>query len=135
MKRRGSSDLARKQEVMRKTGQDYANYFHAGVKLELCPEWLWKDSSVSDSIPLHAENGVHYAGDNAVAGEILDYLAVGEHLRWMGSHIAEGYKAGIEKREDIKTHPDIRPYYQLDEYAKHFDWVVVKTTLELLRKG
>ena len=44
----------------------------------------------------------------------------------------EGYRYGEEKREDLMTHPDMRPYESLDEITKHYDWVVVRTTLNIL---
>jgi len=33
------------------------------------------------------------------------------------------------------THPDMRPYALLDEETRHHDWIVVKTTLNILSDG
>ena len=125
------SDLAKKLELQRKMGQDFVNHFHTRVKSYLMPERLWKDPSIAQNIPLEMVDGKHYTGNEA-DGAILDYMAVGEHLRWNASHQINGYRQGPEKKEDLKTHTDIRPYEELSEQVKHYDWIVIKTTLELL---
>ena len=78
------------------------------------------------------EGDRHYTGNDPQVMEVLDYLAVGEHIRWMCSHQINGYRGGDKLQEDLKVHPDIKPYELLTEPVKHFDWVVVKTTLEIL---
>ena len=128
------SDLAKKLELQRKMGQDFINHFHTRVKSYLCPERLWKDPSIAANIPLEMVDGKHFTGNDPEAAAILDYLAVGEHLRWRASHEIIGYRLGAQKQEDLKTHTDIRPYEELSEQVKHYDWIVVKTTLELLGK-
>ena len=130
----GQTDLARKLELQRKTTQDFANHFHARVKRYLCPEYLWKDPSYAAAIPLYMEEGRHFTGEDAQAEETLDYLAVGEHIRWMCSHQVNGYRGGPALMEDLKVHPDIKAYELLTEPVKHYDWVVVKTTLEILSR-
>lgn len=127
------SDLSRKMELQRKTQQDFANYFHTRVKRCLCPENLWKDASISDAIPLKMTEDQHYMGGDPKVNQLLEYLAVGEHIRWVCSHQINGYRLGNPQREDLMIHPDIKPYEQLEEPVKHFDWVVVKTSLEILR--
>lgn len=131
----GASDFACKMEIQRKTGQDFANFFHSRVKAALMPASFWKDESVSASIPYRENGKVHCTHKDAEVAEVLDYMAVGEHLRWRTSHEANGYRLGPAKREDIMTHTDICPYEKLSERVKHYDWVVVKTTLEMLRKS
>ncbi|MBQ3813100.1 MAG: hypothetical protein II841_05985 [Bacteroidales bacterium] len=126
------SDLSKKLELQRKIGQDFINHFHTRVKSYLCPEKLWKDPVVAAHIPLEMEDGKHYTGTDADVAAVLDYLAVGEHLRWKASHEVNGYRKGPKKQEDLKTHTDICPYEELSEQVKHYDWIVVKTTLELL---
>ena len=134
MEKENVSDLARKLELQRKTQQDFANYFHVRVKRYLCPEWLWQDSSIAACIPLNMVDGKHFTGDNPQAEQILEYLAVGEHIRWMCSHQINGYSCGEILQEDLRIHPDIKAYELLEEPVKHYDWVVVKTTLEVLGK-
>ena len=128
------SDLAKKLELQRKMGQDFINHFHTRVKSHLCPERLWKDPAIAANIPLEMVDGKHFTGDDPEAEAILDYLAVGEHLRWCASHEINGYRLGPKKQEDLKTHTDIVPYEELSEQVKHYDWIVVKTTLEILGK-
>lgn len=129
------SDLAKKLELQRKMGQDFINHFHTRVKSYLCPERLWKDPAIAAGIPLEMVDGKHFVGNDPEAARILDYLAVGEHLRWKASHEINGYRLGPRKQEDLKTHTDIRPYEELSEQVKHYDWIVVKTSLELLGKA
>lgn len=131
IRRKPGTELSHRMELRRKNGQDFANWFHVRVKAALCPARLWSDTSVADSIPV-SYDGKHYTGDDPQAASVLGYLAIQEHLRWMASHEAAGYRYGDEKREDLMTHPDMRSYEQLDEHTRHYDWVVVKTSLLLL---
>ena len=73
----------------------------------------------------------HYSGSDPAVGQVLEYLAIGEHLRWEASHRAAGYQPGPEKAEDRKIHTDLVPYEDLSEVAKHYDWIVVRTSLKL----
>ena len=115
-------------ELKRKTSQDYSDYFHRKVKMNLCDlfgqEDVWKD------IPVVYEDK-HYSGSDPAVGQVLEYLAIGEHLRWEASHRAAGYQPGPEKAEDRKIHTDLVPYEDLSEVAKHYDWIVVRTSLKL----
>ena len=115
-------------ELKRKTSQDYSDYFHRKVKTYLCDlfgqEDVWKD------IPVVYEDK-HYSGSDPAVGQVLEYLAIGEHLRWEASHRAAGYVPGPAKAEDRKIHTDLVPYDNLSEVAKHYDWIVVRTSLKL----
>ena len=126
------SELSHRMEIRRKTEQDYANYFHVKVKAALCPERLWKDARIADGIPVEYDGGKHFIGEDPEAVPVLERLARLEHLRWNAYHEIAGYRYAEEKREDLKRHPDMRPYALLDEKTRHFDWIVVKTTLNLL---
>jgi hypothetical protein len=118
-------------ELRRKNEQDFANYFHVKVKAALCPERLWKTPEAAYDIPIRYE-GKHFTGNDPATESILEHLAIMEHLRWTASHEMAGYAFGVEKREDLMTHPDMRPYESLDEETKHYDWIVVRTTLNIL---
>lgn len=133
IRQKPGSELSHRMEIHRKTEQDFANFFHVRVKAALCPERLWKERA-ADGIPVQYE-GKHYTGQDAQAASVMDYLARLEHLRWNASHEMAGYRYAEEKREDLMTHPDMRPYASLDEKTRHFDWIVVKTTLNLLESG
>lgn len=128
----GNSTLWKKLELSRKTGQDYSDYMHVRVKEALCPDWLYKDLRYAASIPA-VFAGTHC--DDVEAAPVLEYLAIGEHLRWLASHEIEGYRHGPEKLEDLKIHPAMQDYWALSEPVRHFDWIVVKTTLQLLHQG
>ncbi|MBO4469519.1 MAG: hypothetical protein J5740_03935 [Bacteroidales bacterium] len=115
-------------ELKRKTSQDYSDYFHRKVKTYLCD--LFGQGDVWKDIPVVYE-GKHYTGSDPAVGEVLEYLAIGEHLRWEASHRAAGYLPGPAKAEDRKIHTDLVPYDDLSEVAKHYDWIVVRTSLKL----
>lgn len=115
-------------ELKRKTSQDYSDYFHVKVKMALCGLSASEAKQAAADIPVVYE-GSHYAGKNPEMEKLLEYLAVGEHLRWEASHLAAGYRLGPAKAEDRKIHPDLVPYDALSEVAKHYDWVVVRTSL------
>ena len=129
---KSGSELANKMEIRRKMGQDYTNIYHMNVKAVLCPARLWQDPAVAAAIPSHPDGDIHYTGGNETDREVLDYLAVGEHLRWNASMEADGYAPGEVKSEDRKILPAITEYECLTEEVKHYDWIVVKTTLEAL---
>lgn len=126
-----ASPLWKKLERRRKTGQDYSDYMHMQVKQALCPARMWQDPAVADSIPVVFE-GKHCT--DASAAPVLEYLAIGEHLRWQAAHEMAGYRWGPVKKEDLKIHPAMSDYRDLSDETRHFDWIVVKTTLQLLRQ-
>ncbi|MBR5100646.1 MAG: hypothetical protein IKX34_05030 [Bacteroidales bacterium] len=123
------SALWKKREYRRKIGQNYSDYMHMPVKAALCPVSFQQDPAVMESIPSVYE-GQHCTDPRFAS--VLEYLAIGEHLRWLASHAAAGYKWGRQKREDLKIHPAIEEYSTLTEVVRHYDWIVVKTTLRLL---
>ena len=126
------SPLWKKLERRRKVGQDYSDYMHMQVKAALCPAQLWQDPAAADSIPITYE-GQHCTDPEAA--RVLEYLAIGEHLRWQAAHEMGGYRWGPVKKEDLKVHPAMLDYRDLSEETRHFDWIVVKTTLQLLRQA
>ena len=134
IRHKAGSELSRRMELRRKTEQDFNNSFHIKVKAALCPERLWKTPETALAIPIRYE-GKHYTGGDDRTEKILERLAILEHLRWTASHEIAGYSYGEEKREDLMTHPDMRPYGSLDETTRHYDWIVVRTTLTSLRRS
>ena len=128
------SALWNKLEIERKESQSFSNYFHMVVKDNLCPARLKADAAVAGNIPALFE-GSHYDGADESVRKTLEYLAIGEHIRWQASHAIEGYACGEKKLEDRKIHPDMKEYDQLDGTTRHYDWIVIKTTLTLLREG
>ena len=126
--------LWNKLEINRKESQAFSNYFHRVVKDALSPARLKADAGVAAAIPAQFA-GSHYEGEDEQVRKALEYLAIGEHIRWQASHAIDGYAYGDKKLEDRKVHPDMKDYGQLDGPTRHFDWIVIKTTLNLLREG
>jgi hypothetical protein len=122
-------------EIRRKRAQDFSNSLHVTTKRKLCEGYDTHKTKVVDQI-LDANKGddgkVHCNGDYC---EILEHLAVCEHLRWEASHMIMGYrpvaKDGDPTDEMKKLHKYIKPYSLLPEHIKHFDWLVVKNSLKI----
>lgn len=127
MKRKETFPVWTKVKLRRMVQQDYANYLHEKVKKWLIPDRFERNSDLADSIPV-VYNGCHTTARPEDA-KVLEFLAKGEHLRWMASLQMDGYCLGIEKRDDLKTHPRLLPFEELDEQSKHFNYLVVKTTI------
>lgn len=125
------SPLWKEREYRRKIEQDYSDYLHAQEKAELCPAWFVRDEAVADSIPVVYE-GTHCTLPEAASG--LEYLAIGEHIRWVAAHQIAGYCYGEKKREDLRVHSALQDYLSLSEEIRHYDWIVVKTTLRILHQ-
>lgn len=122
-------------EIRRKEAQDYSNHWHVQVKKALCPEKLYSNTIAADSIPAKYEDVlVHTTLEQQDERDMLEYLAIGEHIRWTAAHEIAGYEWGEVKEEDLKRHPDMVDYSCLSENIKHYDWAVVKTTLSILYK-
>lgn len=118
-----SENYKERSESRRKIMQDYSNCLHKTTKQILCKGY---DINAEDILPVN-DDKVHCTGEN---GKIFEYLAVCEHLRWEASHLVLGYKAA-DRTDDIqKLHKCIKPYEELSETVKHFDWLVVKNSLD-----
>ena len=126
----GRTPLWNALELKRKRGQDYSDYFHRKVKMELCELFSPEYAGVYEDIPVQYADA-HYTGSDPYVGRTLEYLAIGEHLRWEASHLAAGYRLGAKKEEDRMIHTDLVPYEKLSEVAKHYDWIVVRTSLRI----
>ena len=136
--------LANQMELFRKEGQDYANCLHAATKLELCDSNFYKTTEYADKIPesLTDKETTHYPEKGHIYN-ILENLAICEHLRWVASHEVSGNIKGKEKSELLRINEYMIPYADIPstpwdwdngtkvEQVKHYDWIVVKTTLLL----
>lgn len=148
-------------EARRKKMQDYSNSLHKTTKQILCEPGYTNEelqdktlaeqtrcdyyNKLSEAIftvnrnkegkkakdgPLHCKEEV-----DTTTEEILKHLAVCEHLRWEASHILMGYRPTNGKTCDLKKlHDCIKPYNDLKEYIKHYDWLVVKNSLICVEK-
>lgn len=129
------TDISVINNAIRCKAQDFANSLHIDTKLSLVSqEFREKAAAIAADIPA-IENGVvpekHYTGADESIGRTLRHLAVLEHLRWNASHLALGYVYGKKKDTVIKTHPCIQDFDALDFSTQHYDYLVVKTTLEI----
>ena len=64
----------------------------------------------------------------------LETIAMVEHERWVASHKLLGYLSGENKDFVKMIHKDIRPWEELSEGTKLYDYIVVKTTIDMLIK-
>ena len=116
-------------DAIRQKTQNYSNYFHASTKEALMAGPLLDDAeSVAKCIPTEYVNTL-FTGD-AKTKKILEYMAVGEHLRWEASLTVLGYRRGEKTDSLAKTHAFIKDYAKLKPTTKLYDWEVVRTTLE-----
>ena len=117
------TDYKKRCKAKRQIAQDYSNCLHVTTKRALCKGSRIKSEMILD---IH-DNSTHCTGPY---GDILEHLAVGEHMRWEASHLMMGYKYSAKGTDDIKKlHDCIKPYLSLDEDTKHFDWLVVKNSI------
>lgn len=134
--------LANQVELSRKEGQDYANCFHAATKLELCDCSFFDTTEYANKIPESLTDRIteHYPEKGHVY-DVLENLAIGEHIRWVASHEVSGNIKGEKKSELLRINEYMIPYADIPsthwdwgngmkvEQVKHYDWIVVKTTL------
>lgn len=126
---RNTTDYARHSKLVRQRSQDYSDCFSTDTKAALAgPEIMAQRKEIAECIPPSFET-THYTGTDKHIETVLHYLAVQEHLRWEASHVALGYRPGEVTDEIKKTHACIVDYEELDSVMKHYDYLVVKTTL------
>lgn len=131
-----STDKAKRLKRIRQRSQDYANSLHSHTKIALMPDsMLAKALEISGNIPQGTYIDTFYRGGSERERQTLEYLAIGEHLRWEASHVAMGYRPGKETSELKKTHMYISDYSELDAPTQFYDWLVIKVTLLLYSKG
>lgn len=145
-----------RKKRIRQRSQDFANSLHIGTKKALIgAEFLKIAPQLSASIPsvysqpecCEVAEEPHCINPPAPvenAKKMLEYLAKGEHIRWVASHIVLGYAYGNETDDELKTHSCITSYEEIPDYpdsktgvidnyglVRHYDWIVIKTTLEM----
>ena len=109
--------------IIRQIEQDYSNCLHMTTKRLLCYPFEGLGETIYDI----NEGGKHCTEEYK---DILEHLAVCEHLRWEASHLMLGYRPTDSKTDDLrKLHNCLKLYQELDETKKHFDWLVVKNSL------
>lgn len=151
-----TDSITRKKRI-RQRSQDYAACLHMTTKEILIGD-LFKDSfsQLALCIPPEYKNTQEYScvydephcnkssGLQDISQQMLLNLAVGEHIRWVASHIVMGYRYGTQDNDEEKTHTCLVDYSEVPDRfeedkktiyhgkVRHYDWIVVKTTLEML---
>ncbi len=130
------TDKAKRLKRIRQRSQDYANCLHSHTKIALMPDNMLAEAvRISENIPNGPYIDTFYKGDCENECQTIEYLAIGEHIRWEASHVAMGYKPGNVTNELKKTHRCISAYSELDAPTQFYDWLVIKVTLLLYSEG
>jgi len=66
--------------------------------------------------------------------ELTELLAKNIHEVWASQRLAEGWKYGIERNDELKEHPSLVPYEELPESEKEYDRNTAMETLRVIRK-
>lgn len=131
---REAKDYALYAKRVRQRAQDFANCFHIATKRALMgPEIYDHRKEIAACIPAdYDRQPVHYTGKDPYVEKYLEYMAVLEHIRWETSHVAMGYTPSDKTDEVMKTHAFITLYEDLSPKIQHYDYLVVKATLDLM---
>jgi hypothetical protein len=124
-----------------KEEQDRHNCIHARTKIDLGGDNGLNPDNIVSKYPIEKchfkkSNDVIDKKQYAFEKQLAEYLAIGEHLRWNSSYEMMGYTVspeGVDRDYLLKWHHCLRPYDELDEETKHYDWITVKTTYEIER--
>lgn len=142
-KKKRENKLSNLIELHRKEGQDYANCLHSATKLELCDRRFYDTTDIADKIPETLTPGIAHYPEKGNEYNVLEKLAIGEHIRWVASHEVMGCTYADERNELFKKNEYMVPYAKIPQVAwdwgtgdkvdqiQHYDWIVVKTTLRL----
>lgn len=66
---------------------------------------------------------------------LMERLAEHIHKTWMASRLAEGWVAGPERSDRLKTHPCLVAYEKLTETEKAYDRRTALATLQFIREA
>ncbi len=94
------TDKSDRLKMIRQRSQDYANCLHSHTKIALMPDSMLANAvEISGNIPKGQYIDTFYKGNGGRERQTLEYLAIGEHIRWEASHVAMGYRPGNETNE------------------------------------
>jgi|GEM_PF-167845 len=125
------STVSRRERMnaIRTRAQNYSNYLHVSTKKKLMDgPIIGNAKAIAECIPCNYEGSL-FNGDSKTR-EIIEYMAIGEHIRWAASHTVLGYLRGTKTDPELKTHKYIKDYTKLAPQIQLYDWMVVRTTLE-----
>lgn len=66
--------------------------------------------------------------------ELIEQMARNVHDVWAESRIAEGWRYGEQRDDQLKTHPCLVPYEELPETEREYDRQTAVQTLKLILK-
>ena len=115
-------------KVARQVAQTYSNCLHKETKKRICDPY-YHDFARYIAMPSEFDGSRHYIGGDSQEGDVMEYLAVGEKLRWNASHEILGYVKGEVTDDQMKTHQYLCGYDDLDAKTRHYDWLVVRNSL------
>jgi hypothetical protein len=61
---------------------------------------------------------------------LVERLAENVHDRWALQRMSEGWTYGPHRNDQLKTHPDLRPYGELPDSEKEYDRLSVRETVK-----
>ena len=64
--------------------------------------------------------------------KLVGLLAENNHDLWAKKRIEEGWSFGPKRDDNIKTHPDLRPYSELTDIEKEYDRMMVVEVLKVI---
>lgn len=121
-------DYEIRNKARRQITQDYSNCLHTITKKALCsPET--RKSAASIMPDYHNHTHIDSGQCSQEDASVLEYLAIGEHIRWAASHTILGYRYDTETSDLRHTHRCLVPYDELSGLEKHYDWLVVRNSL------
>lgn len=136
-RRKESKGLDGLRQLRRRESQDMANAFHGFTKLILFNNALSieNEEQFESYKSLVKDDTYRYSSDKDSSSlkEVIDWLAVLEHVRWMASHELLGYSLdekidGTDPRR--MKHGQLRLWNEMEMYRKN-DGPVVKNTILL----
>lgn len=114
--------------AQRHVSQTYSDCLHMETKKRICDPYYHQFARDIAS-PSSFDGVHHFIGTDAEGGKVMEYLAVGEKLRWNASHEILGYVKGDVTDDKVKTHQCLGSYDEIDAKVKHYDWLVVRNSL------
>ena len=81
-----------------------------------------------------ANNSTCWSQIYKIVNRNLETLSELEHNRWWAIMLGNGYQFGYKRDIILKTHPDMKPYSELDETTKQKDRDMILNCLSLFQK-
>lgn len=128
LKSRSRGSYKERSKALRQVAQNHSNCLHMETKKRISDPY-YHQFAANIVPPADFDGSAHFIGDDGDVARVMEYLAVGEKLRWNASHEILGYVKGEETDDQIKTHRYLGTYDELDPQVRHYDWLVVRNSL------